>query len=78
MLVCAKSVRVLVRSGQRKQSVCLEALRSALYVFSEHAICASLVHQWPGRHVAHPVASEALAYEPGAHVVHAAAPGTAA
>lgn len=53
MLVRALSANVVVRSGQRVQLVWCDALGCELYVFSEHAICASLVHQcpsWQGVH----------------------------
>ena len=55
MLVRALSVNVVVRSGQCVQFVWCDAFGSGLYVFSEHAICASLVHQCPSRQGVHDV-----------------------
>ena len=61
MLVRASISRVVVRSGHLMHPVCFEERGSGLYVFSEQAICASLVHQCPSVQGEQAVAPDALA-----------------
>ena len=78
MLVEPEAPSVEVRSGQRLQLVTRWASRFGLYVFSEHGICASVVHQWPGAQPVQLTAPDAAWKFPGLQIVQAALPLTAA
>ena len=65
ILVAPELPSVVVRSGQRRQSVMRCADMLGLYVFSEQGISVSAEHQWPELQTLHSTAPVAFAKLPG-------------
>jgi hypothetical protein len=61
---------VFARAGQLVQPVIWCTASSALYVFSEHGICVSAEHQWPGAHTSQDVAPSPGENSPAAQASH--------
>ena len=74
ILVAPELPSVVVRSGQRRQSVMRCADELGLYVFSEQGISVSAEHQWPELQVAHLTAPVAFAKRPKVHGLQEAEP----